>query len=274
MPSKPKSKESAAVHQSAKKSEAITKRPVQQAIEQVPDYLRLRDGEQRKGMGTLGQADILVPRLVLAQSSSPERKRGNPKLIDGLEEGQFFNSVTKEVYGESLRVVNLYYYRSRIRWAGDEIGSGIKCSSQDGVTGIGDPGGACLQCPFAQFSKEERPECNLFANFPLLVLDEDGNFEPTNVIVYPLKSIALTEAKKWNSLVTIRNTHRFAGVYKLTAVADHRTSGDSFQPRIENEGWIRADQVPFAQMASKLIEDFRSEGRFGYETEREPGEEA
>ena len=48
-----------------------------------------------------------VPFLKIAQPGSPEVKKQNPSYIEGLEAGQFFNSLTKEVYGSKIKLIPL-----------------------------------------------------------------------------------------------------------------------------------------------------------------------
>jgi hypothetical protein len=58
--------------------------------------------------------DVRPPRLGLAQSNSPQVKRGNPKTIDGLREGDLFNDLTQQVYGEGpLEIVVIRYLGHR-----------------------------------------------------------------------------------------------------------------------------------------------------------------
>jgi len=56
-------------------------------------------GAQGQGTEGIGRKDIRPPRLVLAQSGHPQTKKGNPKTIDGLHEGDLFNDLTRQNYG-------------------------------------------------------------------------------------------------------------------------------------------------------------------------------
>jgi hypothetical protein len=57
--------------------------------------------EGTEGHEGISNSDIKPPALKLAQSTSPETKRSKPdRFIEGLREGEFFNSLTKEIYGE------------------------------------------------------------------------------------------------------------------------------------------------------------------------------
>ena len=233
-------------------------------MQEIPEYLRPKPGAARLGNENVTNEDVIVPRIALAQSNSFELKKSHAKYIEGLEAGQFFNTATKEVYGAALRVVNVHYFRSRIRWNGKEIGAGILCRSDNGAQGTGDPGGVCAQCEFSKFNTEEedsRPSCMMFMNFPCLVVPKSGNVDPAGIVIVSFKSLAIKAGKHWNTLVNIRNADRFAGVYKLSAVEDHRASGDSYQPSIENDGWVTKEQLEAAAASYDLINSWRAAGR-------------
>lgn len=88
----------------AKQTEtAIAKREVPQ----VPAYIKQDD---QRGKENIQGSDVRFPALKLSQGTSPEMKRQNPKFIEGLREGELFNSVTREIYGEDpVRFVVVHY---------------------------------------------------------------------------------------------------------------------------------------------------------------------
>ena len=60
-----------------------------------------------------------------------------------------------EVPAESIEGVIVHFTKPRVYWA-EAFGSGggstpPDCSSHDGVHGVGNPGGACSECPMARF---------------------------------------------------------------------------------------------------------------------------
>lgn len=67
-------------------------------VAEVPDYLK--DVNTADGTEGMTREDMIMPRLALAQKMSHEVDPENAKFIDGLEIGELFNSVTKQIYGE------------------------------------------------------------------------------------------------------------------------------------------------------------------------------
>lgn len=59
----------------------------------------------REGKEDIRPEEMMTPRLALAQGTSDQVKRENPKFIKGLTIGNLFNDVTSEVYGETVRVI-------------------------------------------------------------------------------------------------------------------------------------------------------------------------
>lgn len=72
--------------------------------------------------------------------------------------------------------VLVHVQQRRAYWAQafDETGGGTPpaCQSADGITGIGEPGGACVLCPHAKFQDDEVPACRLTAECVLFQPDE------------------------------------------------------------------------------------------------------
>lgn len=65
---------------------------------EVPEYLQ--DIDNADGTEGMTREDMIMPRLGLAQKMSHEVDPENAKFIEGLEVGQLFNTVRKNIYGE------------------------------------------------------------------------------------------------------------------------------------------------------------------------------
>ena len=92
---------------------------------------------------------------------------------------------TPEIVGVIVAVQNC-----RAMWQGDFTGGGDPpdCSSDDGITGMGDPGGNCKLCPLAQFGSDNREKgqkCKsikrLFLLRPASMLPLVVNLPPTSI---------------------------------------------------------------------------------------------
>lgn len=287
MSSKDKEKHDTAMAVSTPKADEVA--TIQKS--ELPSRLRNRAPEaQQEGFENVNPNDVIMPRMALCQAASDERKRGNSKYIPGLEDGQFFNTLTKEIYGSKLLVVPVHHYKTRILWKGKTPGSGMRCRSSDFVHGMGDPGGECVdpltgevKCPFAKWLPEtERddknpsghPECNDFWNFPVLVLDKNTKTtDMSTMIILSFKSIGINAAKTLISLGRFRpgKPSIYDCVYELTSRADTRDAGDSYQPVITNPDvelrWASDEVAEIGKMCHDIVVEAQKAGRLKFDEE-------
>lgn len=74
------------------------------ATEKVPDYIKTNT---TKGKENITREDITLPRLALAQALSPELDKSDDKYIPGLEAGDLFNTLTREVFKDGFYAIIL-----------------------------------------------------------------------------------------------------------------------------------------------------------------------
>lgn len=69
----------------------------------------------------------------------------------------------------------------------DATGGGTPpdCSSDDGITGVGDPGGECGSCPLARFGSSEKGRGQACRQMRLLFMVREGDRLPIVVVVPP-----------------------------------------------------------------------------------------
>lgn len=191
----------------------------------IPDHLRADVGN-RDGKDNVEQGDLLIPRLALAQSMTPQLKRTNENYNPDLEEGQFFNSVTGEIYGESVNVIPLHFFKQYMQFGEDR--KTIK---------IYDNGEVPTPSALA-FVDGQKPLVTEFKNRMSLLLKDDGSVQP---VVVSFKSSGLKVAKKWNYLIAEKNLPGYAFTYNLQSVAVPGDKGEYFSVKI-----TRADFTPAA----------------------------
>jgi hypothetical protein len=165
----------------------------------LPEHLRGEVGN-KAGKDNVNRDDILIPRLGLAQALSPQLKKSNEAYIPELRPGQFFNSVTGEIYGEEVQIVPLFFFRSFIQFNPISAGGGIvKMYGQDEMPPASD----------LAFIDGKQPVCTEFKNRMSLLL-KNGTFDP---VVVSFKSTGLKAARRWNFLIAEKNLPAYAFVY-------------------------------------------------------------
>jgi hypothetical protein len=240
------------------------------ALAEVPEYLRRAPGEPPAGLENLERSDMTLPRLALAQALSPQLSESDPKYIEGLRPGMFFNTITRENYGKTVQLVPLLFYKTRILFGPLDSGGGLRCQSQDNLIGIGEPGGTCIKCPESQFGSARNGEgkgtnCNQFFNYAALIVGSDGGVTPEGLLVFSLKSSALKVAKDWNALIRIRNLDIFAGVYEVKSVERKNEVGRWFEPVIQPAGNVTRETYEAAKIAYNAVSELNKEGRLRHD---------
>jgi hypothetical protein len=208
---------------------------------------------------------------------SPARQKSDAKHISGISEGDFYNSVLSVNYGNSVQIVPLLFFKSRVRFKPMTEGGGMLCSSADSITGVGDPGGECAVCPMSQFHGENHPECALNHNYIVLV-KSNGKLTLDGLAVLSLKSSALKTARDFNALLRLRNVDSFAGIYHLSSSEKKNDVGTWYIPVIKPAGWVSQSDYELAKSCYEGVREMQKAGKLRVDaddlgSERQPGDE-
>lgn len=216
-----------------------------------PDYVK-----GNRGFEQMEAKDMVLARLSLCQSMTPQRQESDPKFIDGLKEGHLFNSLTGKIYGKHTRVVPLFFFKSRIFFKDINEGGGIICQAPDGKSCQLNHGGPCLHQAWG--ASGEPPECNEFFNYPCIMLDDKGVvIEP--LIVVSLKATGLKAGKEWNALMRMRGADMFSGIYNVDSQPARNKAGQTYQTYKVTNSEPRWVEPALYQQAEKMFQQV-SEG--------------
>lgn len=220
----------------------------EQHLAEIPAYLR-HDGPAR-GTEDVTRDDLVLPRLALCQSNTPQRKKAELSYIEGLDEGQFFNTVTGEVYGTEITAIPLFFFKQRMYFAPLSEGGGILCQSQNGVDGGRLHPSDCATCPHAQFKNEgddARPDCQTLMNFMLVTQKQE-------LLVFSLKSTGIKAARQLNAQVRMSGLDMFARTLTITAVSQTRNNNQFWAPSPKLGEFVPRELY---ESAGKLFSDLR-----------------
>lgn len=72
-------------------------------------------------------ADLAIPFLTILQANSPQVKKTDPGYIKGAEEGDFYNTLTKEIIkaADGVSIIPCSFIRVAIEWKLKEAGGGL-----------------------------------------------------------------------------------------------------------------------------------------------------
>jgi hypothetical protein len=221
--------------------------------------------EQLAVAGTMGlenarPEDFQIPRLQIAQAMSPQMVRSKPEYIPNLMVGQWFNTVTGQIYGDSVQVVPIKYSVSRLRF----VDKAVDCRSQNGIEGAHSPVhvGGCAKCKYSAWGSGKDgkgTDCKEYRNW--LIIDAvEGS-----PISLSFKSSSLVVAKQWATLIAGRkilvngvkaDAPAFLTVYELRTVEKSTAMGTFFVPVVRVVGPAPSGLV---KVASNLFKTFKGE---------------
>jgi hypothetical protein len=144
------------------------------------------------GAGTdlVRPSDVRPPRLSLCQDGTPQRKRGNPKYIEGLEDGMYFNSLSQEIYGRGpLPIIVIQKLKTNyMQFTPGELGKVLDYDIPEG-----DPRTRPTLGPDGKWAA--KPVATQFDNY-LILLPNTGE-----VMTLSFKSTALVSARQLDSFL-------------------------------------------------------------------------
>lgn len=178
----------------------------------VPDHLKKYQGVT-DAESNVGRNDILIPRLAVAQAGmSPQLKKNHELFIPDLEEGQLFNTVINEVYGETATVIPLFFNKNYIEFEGGGVLK-VKNMYKD----ISEVPAGGLDWTY-QDGERIAPAVTEFKNRMCLILSASGAWQP---IVVSFKKGENKFSDQWNSQIKFaRLADRlpaFAHTYTVTS---------------------------------------------------------
>lgn len=266
----------------------MAKNPITKVTEvEIVQFVPPAQSGPAEGFENMEQEDLAKPRLVLCQSQTPQRLKDDPKYIKGLTEGQFFNSITGEVYGEKVKLTPLMFFKYRLRFGapGDyqEDSDGLMCQSPDAKFGKGNPGGVCIKCPMSTWEGQDPPRCTVFNAYASLIVRESGVVRHDDLVIVSMKSANMTFSKEWNALMRLRQTSEgqpmpmWQGIYELGSISKKFKLGSAYMQVPKNAGSHKEGTAVanICRSSYYMIREMFDSGRLQVDIEdlgREPGE--
>lgn len=202
---------------------------------------RPAEDEQGGPPSHIGRDDVAMPRLALAQKTSPELETTDSRYIEGLKYTDMFHSGDRRNFGNGpiLFVILRADPPHHIEFRPIDQGGGIvdrHVPNNDPRTEFRTEGGKSLP-----------PIATKFYDFIVLILNGfDPNDPMSNVVALSFKSTGIKAAKALNNLITFRGKKPlYKGVYQLTSAADKNAKGPFAIYKIKNAGWLTEGTTAF-----------------------------
>lgn len=204
----------------------------------LPDYIKI--GGEARGSEDVGMEDLAIPRLEIIQALSPCRKKTDPSYIDGAEEKQLYNNVTREMYGESVLVVPVTFKKQYLVWKDRDSGGGFRGDFNDAES-------ANQQIVSLVNSGDNGPfEAVDTAQHICLLVRPNGK---TEEIAISMSRSKLKVSRQWNSMIRLFEGDRFSRMYVISAVDDKGEKGEFYNFQVKPAGfpskevYLRAEQL-------------------------------
>jgi len=184
-------------------------------------------GKQPAGFDEVDKDDLKMPRLAILQGLSKLCAEGKGKM------GQIANSITREIYGDSVEFIPLFMFKSRAQF---QVGKGLVMMSRDNITvtmGVDEYEKyidmSVEEVPGASWTGKTPPTFNLVYNVPSLIVGRLSEFPAALAMM----KTAVKSAKDFISTARYSGEDMFARVYKLSAKIKSNEKGTYAVPVIE-----------------------------------------
>lgn len=179
-----------------------------------------------RGSEDVGINDIILPRIDVLQALSPQIKRNDPKQIPGAEQGMLFNTVSGELYGDSLTFVPVKFQREYIVWQDRDAGGGYRGSY---------PTEAEAEAERLAMDNPDMHEVVETHVHYILLVHDDGTTEEA---VLSLARSKRKVSRKLNTLVQMVGGDRFSKAYTLSAMEANGPKGDYWTVDVKPIGFV------------------------------------
>jgi len=194
-------------------------------------------GDDLKGFEDVRMDTMAVPFVRIAQKLTPQIEEDNPDQIPGLKEGDFFNTLTKDGYGKTLRCIVLKFEHIYIEWK----------PNRGGFVGYHDVENAERIAVDRTFGAWKTKEGNLLQENYVYMILVDGH-ESEGPCVLSLSSSMIKAAKEWNRLMVTHvmengvKARPYYLIWQLTNEKRSNEKGSWFAPVIKFEGYVNERQ--------------------------------
>ena len=184
----------------------------------IPDYLRGYIGDNR-GNDNVSVDDVTLPRLEIVQSLSQARDKDSTEYIPGSEEGLLYNSLTRQLYGQSIYIIPIAFKKEYLLWQSLAKGGGFG--------GAYDTEAQAL----ANIETLDNPESwEAVLTHQHICLRYDPETEIADEVVISMARSKLKTSRRLNSLIRMvgGDMPRFVRMYKLAGQKVTNKQGQAY----------------------------------------------
>ena len=186
------------------------------------------------GNENISSEHMMVPRVKQLQRVSNEVDENHSDYVQGAKVGDFINTVTRENYGKSIYVINVYFKEEYVVWGKREKGEGLigaYASRDEAISGIE-----------AAKKLEEDCEITQTQTHTLLRVDETTGKVSDIPFLFDCAASKLRVSREWNTQIAKLGGDRFSSLWKMESVETANKVGQKFMNiSVTNVGWVKDD---------------------------------
>lgn len=209
----------------------------------VPTHVTESTGLGNENVST---QHLQTPRVKLLQQMNSEVDESHDAYVEKAKPGDLLNTVTNEIYGTEIYVINVHFTEDFVVWRKREKGGGLvaSCASRaDADEMIGDQDGSPNDYEIIQTQSH-------------LLMRKDattGEMESTPFLM-DFASSKLRVSREWNTQIAQLGGDRFSTLWKVSSVKTQNRAGQPFQNlSVMKEGWVTDDDYEMAKKVYKSV---------------------
>lgn len=187
---------------------------------EIPEWMQ----KSNEGSEEVSASDLIIPRIDVLQALSPQIKKTNEKYIEGAEEGMIFNTVTNQLFGNSILMVPCFFRKEYVVWKERKSGGGFFGSFKTELEG---------RQAISEMEVPSQYDCFETHQHFILVVHE-GEIQEA---VLSLSRTKLKASRSINTMVQMAGVARFGKAYRLTAIDTSNAKGEFWTFRVDQAGW-------------------------------------
>jgi len=206
------------------------------------EFLNGHANDTLEGFEQVRTDTMAIPFIRLLQTLSPQLDKTEASHIPGAEKGMWFNTLTKELYGEEFKCIVLKFERIYIEWKPNR-GGFVSYHSVENAEQI------AVDRTFGKWKTLDGND--LQENYVYMILI--AGHEKEGPCVLSLSSSGIKAAKEWNRLMMMNimpNGQRakpYYMIWNVKAVAQKNDQGSWYAPKMSFVDYINADQYALAK---------------------------
>jgi hypothetical protein len=212
------------------------------------------DDSDNRGSESVGTKDLQIPRIDLMQDLSPQIKEEEEAYIEGAKPGLLFNTLTGQLYGESVIIVPIFYAYVYNLWIDRKKGGGFRGSY---------PTEAAAKAEIPRLAREEELTEGSYQVIETAInygfaIDESGKIEEVSIAFARTK---LAASRKLNSLIRMVGGARWRRAFQLQSIVKKNSKGTFYTFDLKPAGNVSAALYERAEKAYEMFSKSFAEGK-------------